>query len=68
MSSKSIGYRLNWDYKETLKNFETKSPTRTFPYLETEEGVVSESKAIEIYLAEKYKSELLGEGDLQKFK
>ena len=57
---------VDWDDKETRKTLEPKSPTGTFPYLETEEGVLSESKAIEIYLAEKYKPELLGEGDLQK--
>ena len=57
---------VDWDDKETRKTLEPKSPTCTFPYLETEEGVLSESKAIEIYLAEKYKPELLGEGDLQK--
>ena len=57
---------VDWDDNETRKTLETKSPTGTFPYLETEEGVLSQSKAIEIYLAEKYKPELLGEGDLQK--
>ena len=57
---------VDWDDEETRKTLATKSPTETFPYLETEEGVLSESKAIEIYLAEKYKPELLGEGDLQK--
>lgn len=38
----------------------------TFPYLETDKGVLSQSKDIEIYLAEKYKPKLLAEGDLQK--
>ena len=57
---------VDWDDEETRKTLATKSPTETFPYLETEEGVLSESKAIEIYLAEKYKPSLLGEGDLQK--
>jgi len=57
---------VDWDDQETRKNLEKNSPTGTFPYLETEEGVLSQSKAIEIYLAEKYKPELLGEGDLQK--
>ena len=59
-------HNVDWDDQETRKTLETKSPTGTFPYLETEEGVLSQSKAIEIYLAEKYKPELLGEGDLQK--
>ena len=57
---------VDWDDEETRKTLVTKSPTGTFPYLEAEEGVLSESKAIELYLAEKYKPELLGEGDLQK--
>ena len=57
---------VDWEDTEARKTLVTKSPTETFPYLETEEGVLSESKAIEIYLAEKYKPSLLGEGDLQK--
>ena len=57
---------VDWDDEETRKTLVTKSPTETFPFLETEEGVLSESKAIEIYLAEKFKPELLGQGDLQK--
>ena len=59
-------HNVDWDDKETRDNLVKNSPTGTFPYLETEEGVLSESKAIEIYLAEKYKPELLGQGDLQK--
>ena len=57
---------IEWKDVETRKKLETKSPTGTFPYLECEEGVLSQSKAIEIYLAEKYKPELLGKDDLEK--
>ena len=57
---------VDWKDKDTRAKLVTKSPTGTFPYLETEGGVLSESKAIEIYLAEKYKPELLGKGDLQR--
>ena len=57
---------VDWEDAETRKTLSPKSPTGTFPYLECEEGVLSESKAIEIYLAEKYKSELLGKDDLEK--
>ena len=57
---------VDWDDAETRKTLSPKSPTGTFPYLECEEGVLSESKAIEIYLAEKYKPELLGKDDLEK--
>ena len=57
---------VDWDDVETRKTLSPKSPTGTFPYLECEEGVLSESKAIEIYLAEKYKLELLGKDDLER--
>ena len=57
---------VHWDDEETRKTLYPKSPTGTLPYLETKEGVLSESKAIELYLAETYKPALLGEGDLQK--
>ena len=57
---------VDWDDKEARAELEKKSPTGTFPFLETPEGVLSESKAIELYLAEKYKPELLGQGDVQK--
>jgi len=57
---------VDWSDEETRKTLEPKSPTGTFPFLECEEGVLSESKAIEIYLAEKYKPELLGKDDIEK--
>ena len=57
---------VDWKNEESLKDLIVKSPTGTFPYLEIEEGVLSQSKAIEIYLAEKYKPELLGKTDLEK--
>ena len=57
---------VDWDDKENREKLLPKSPTGTLPYLETEEGLLSESKAIEIYLAEKYKPELLGKDDLEK--
>ena len=57
---------VDWDNKETRKTLVTKSPTGTFPFLETEEGVLSESQAIETYLASKYKAELLGQSEMQK--
>ena len=57
---------VDWKDSETRKTLVTKSPTGTFPYLECEEGILSESQALEIYLAEKYKPELLGKDDLEK--
>ena len=57
---------VDWEDKETRKTLVTKSPTGTFPFLETEEGVLSESQAIETYLASKYKAELLGQSEMQK--
>ena len=57
---------VDWDDQETRKTLVAKSPTGTFPFLETEEGVLSESQAIETYLASKHKAELLGQSEMQK--
>ena len=57
---------VDWEDAETRKTLSPKSPTGTFPFLDTTEGVLSESRAIENYLAEKHKPELLGQGELQK--
>ena len=57
---------IDWEDEENRKTLVTKSPTGTFPFLETSEGVISESQAIEFYLAEKYKPELLGKGEMEK--
>ena len=53
---------------ETRNNYASKTPTTTFPFLETKEGNISESKAIELYLCSKYKPELLGESVFEKAK
>ena len=37
-----------------------KTPTTTYPFLETKEGNISETNAIQFYLAQKYKKDLLG--------
>ena len=57
---------VDWEDAETRKTLSPKSPTGTFPFLETSEGILSESRAIENYLAMKHKPELLGENDLEK--
>ena len=41
---------VDWEDTETRKTLTPKSPTGTFPYLETSEGILSESRAIENYL------------------
>ena len=57
---------VDWEDKDTRKTLSPKSPTGTFPFLELNEGVLSESHAIESYLAMKHKPELLGENDFEK--
>ena len=57
---------VDWEDAETRKTLTPKSPTGTFPFLETTEGILSESRAIENYLALKHKPELLGENDFEK--
>ena len=57
---------VDWEDKDTRKTLSPKSPTGTFPFLELSEGVLSESHAIESYLAMKHKPELLGENDFEK--
>ena len=48
--------------------FVDKTPTRTLPFLETKDGVISQSGAIIYYLCEKNKSALLGQNALEKAK
>ena len=43
-----------------------KTPTTTLPFLETKQGNISESKAIQYYLCQKYKPELLGEKPFER--
>ena len=53
---------------EKRKSLVLKTPTITLPFLETSQGNISESKAIEFYLCSKYKPELLGGNTFQKAK
>ena len=56
------------DEKEKRDSFEDKTPTKTFPFLETKEGNISQSEAIIYYLVQKYKPELLGQNIFEKAK
>lgn len=54
-----VNENVNWGdpKRDELKS---KTPTGTFPYLETSSGNISENNAIVSYLAETYRPELLG--------
>ena len=45
---------------QTRNGYAQKTPTTTLPFLETKKGNISESVSIEIFLAKKYKPEILG--------
>ena len=45
-----------------------KTPTTTFPFLETEKGNISESRGIQYYLCNKYMPEFLGETIMERAK
>ena len=51
---------LNLEDIETRNKYASKTPTTTLPFLETNEGNISETNAILIYLAKKYRKDLLG--------
>ena len=53
---------------EKRNSYVLKTPTTTFPFLETQQGNISESRAIECFLCQKYKPELLGENILERAK
>ena len=51
---------IDWSDEEKRKAIYPQCPTGTLPCLCLEKGKISQSKAIEYYIAEKYKPELLG--------
>ena len=51
---------------ETRNSLVLKTPTATLPFLETNNGNISQSTAIEYYLCSKYKPELLGTNEFEK--
>ena len=58
--------KINLNEIEKRNSLVQKTPTTTFPFLETKDGNISESKEIEYYLCSKYKPELLGETLFEK--
>ena len=56
---------ISWTDTDSAKIEHHNSPTITFPYLETPEGILSESKAIEYYLASN-NPQLLGNNTFEK--
>ena len=59
---------IKLEEKEKRNTFDQKIPTKTFPFLETKEGNISQSDAIIYYLCQKYKPELLGQNAFEKAK
>ena len=57
---------VDWEDAAKRKELVKKTPTGTFPYLEVEQGVISESKAIEEFVAETYSPALLGANAFEK--
>ena len=53
---------------KTRNSLVLKTPTATLPFLETNNGNISQSTAIEFYLCSKYKPELLGTNEFEKAK
>ena len=54
--------------KDKRNSLVQKTPTTTFPFLETEKGNISQSNAIINYLCQKYNPDLLGQNPLEKAK
>lgn len=57
---------IDWADEEKRKVIKPQAPTATLPCLVVEAGKISQSKAIEAYLAETYKPELLGANAFEK--
>ena len=60
----------NVELDDTKKrnSYVLKTPTTTFPFLETQNGNISQSNSIIYYLCQKYKPDLLGENPFEKAK
>ena len=68
INAKIVIENVDLDDTEKRNSYVLKIPTTTFPFLETEKGNISESRAIEFFLCEKYKPEFLGENIFEKAK
>ena len=59
---------IKLEEKEKRNSLVQKTPTTTFPFLETQKGNISQSNSIIYYLCQKYKPDLLGENAFEKAK
>ena len=59
---------IKLEEKEKRNSLVQKTPTTTFPFLETQKGNISQSNSIIYYLCQKYKPDLLGENSFEKAK
>ena len=59
---------IKLEEKEKNNSLVQKTPTTTFPFLETQKGNISQSNSIIYYLCQKYKPDLLGENAFEKAK
>ena len=59
---------IKLEEKEKRNSLVQKTPTTTFPFLETPNGNISQSNSIIYYLCQKYKPDLLGENAFEKAK
>ena len=67
-ASRANAQFINVDLSDlkTRNSLVLKTPTTTLPFLETENGNISQSTAIEFFLCSKYKPELLGNTEFEK--
>jgi len=59
---------IKLEEKEKRNSLVQKTPTTTFPFLETQNGNISQSNSIIYYLCQKYIPDLLGENAFEKAK
>ncbi len=57
---------ISWDDEARRAEIIPKAPTQTLPLLETDKGLLSQSKAIELYLVETYKPDMYGTTPIEK--